>query len=76
MSMGYAIIQCNKKGKKMVDFENYRLPKLSTIRWRNKYGEVIKPRKEFVECKQCGFEVVPNENGTCYNCSQPMEVKK
>ena len=28
----------------MVDFENYRLPKLSTIRWRNKYGEVIKPK--------------------------------
>ena len=32
--------------------------------------------KVFVECKKCGFEVVPNADGTCYNCSQPMEVKK
>ena len=27
----------------------------------------------FVECKSCGFEVVPNEDNTCYNCHQPME---
>lgn len=27
----------------------------------------------FVECKSCGFEVVPNADNTCYNCHQPME---
>ena len=34
-----------------------------------------KAMKVFVECKKCGFEVVPNEDGTCYNCSEPMEEK-
>ena len=32
--------------------------------------------KVFVECKKCGFEVVPNEDGTCYNCSEPMEANE
>lgn len=32
--------------------------------------------KNFVECNSCGFEVVPNEDGTCYNCSEPMDVRQ
>ena len=62
------------KGFKMVDYENFRLP--DSFRWKNSLGEEIKPRTKFVECKECGFEVVPNEDGTCYNCSKPMELKK
>ena len=39
-------------------------------------GFKMSSSKKFVECKDCGFEVVPNEDGTCYNCSEPMELKK
>lgn len=61
----------------MVDFENYRLPKLSTIQWLNKYGEPIEPKSSdvYVECKKCNLMAVEPIK-TCFKCSGTMEVKK
>jgi|TARA_Y100001973_G_scaffold93621_1_gene144716 hypothetical protein len=29
---------------------------------------------KFIMCPSCEFEVVPNDDGTCYNCSEPVEL--
>ena len=47
---------------------------LAPVIYLAKKGKKI--MKVFVECKKCGFEVVPNEDGTCYNCSEPMEANE
>ena len=32
-----------------------------------------KEMKKFVLCESCQFDVIPNEDGTCYNCGCDME---
>ena len=57
-----------------VQFENFRLP--DSFRWKNSLGEDMidaKEMKKFVLCESCQFDVIPNDDGTCYNCGCDME---
>ena len=60
----------------MVDYEKFRI---GTFSFKNTIGENMidaKEMKKFVLCESCQFDVIPNDDGTCYNCGCDMEPVK